>query len=67
MAVPIVVHPAPPDGGRRVTAHGRSLGVAYGMVDLIEFLRQTGLDIATIDLHDDELIEWRGGGPEVWE
>lgn len=66
MSAPIVVHPPAPSGGRRVTARGESLGTAYGMVDVIEFLRRAGLDVATVSLKDDELIEWRGGGPEVW-
>lgn len=67
MRAPVIVHPPAPEGGRRVTARGALLGVAYGRVDLIEFLRRAGLDLATIDLHDEELIDWQGGGPEVWE
>ncbi|MFG3253348.1 hypothetical protein [Streptomyces sp. NPDC048172] len=66
MGAPIVVYPPAPAGGRRVAAHGETLGTAYGMVDVIEFLRRAGLDIATISLYDEELIEWRGGSPEVW-
>ncbi|NLU67025.1 hypothetical protein [Streptomyces sp. HNM0574] len=67
MSAPVVVHPPVPEGGRRVTARGEFLGTAYGMVDLIEFLRRAGLDLATIDLHDKDLIDWQGGGPETWE
>lgn len=66
MTAPIVVHPPGPDGGRRVTSRGNTLGHAYGMVDVIEFLRRVGLDVATIDLHDETLIDWREGGPESW-
>ncbi|MGW8377007.1 hypothetical protein [Streptomyces sp. ODS28] len=66
MTAPIVVHPPSAEGRRRVTSHGNTLGHAEGMVDVIEFLRRVGLDVATIDLHDEELIEWRGGGPEFW-
>ncbi len=59
---------APPSrsGGRRVRADGEILGVAYGVPDLLEFCRRAGLDPDDIDLYDRALIEWRGGGPEVW-
>ena len=62
----VVVHPPAPEGGRHVTAHGESLGTAYGLTDLIEFLRRAGLDIATVDLYDDEVIDWRGGNHAIW-
>ena len=62
----IVVHPPAPTGGRRVSAHGETLGTAYGLVDLIEYLSRAGLDIATIDLDDETVIEWQGAGREVW-
>jgi hypothetical protein len=62
---PIVVYPPTPSGGRRVRADGQILGVAYRPADLVEFLRRAGLD--DVDLGDETLIEWRGGGPEVWE
>ncbi len=45
---------------------GNILGVAYGLMDLLEFLRRAGLDVEGIDLEDTELITWRGGGPDVW-
>lgn len=62
----IVVHPVSPTGGRRVRADGEILGLAYSQADLIEFLRRAGLDPDDVDLTDRELIEWRGGGPDVW-
>ncbi|NSC20991.1 hypothetical protein FM076_07110 [Streptomyces albus subsp. chlorinus] len=62
----IVVHPPSPEGGRRVTSHGETLGTAYGLTDLIEYLGRTGLDVATIDLYDDAIIDWRGGNHLVW-
>lgn len=62
----IVVQPPSPGGGRRVRVDGTILGVAYGLADLLEFLRRAGLDVDDIDLEDTELITWRGGGPEVW-
>ncbi|GGO51897.1 hypothetical protein GCM10012287_34980 [Streptomyces daqingensis] len=66
MAAPIVVHPPSPSGGRRVTADGRILGLAHDTRDLAEFLRRAGMDVGSVRLDDPELIEWRGGGPEVW-
>lgn len=64
---PVVVYPPAPGGGRRVRADGAILGVAYRPTDLREFLRRAGLDPEAVDLADPALIEWRGGGPEVWE
>ncbi|MEV7420391.1 hypothetical protein [Streptomyces sp. NPDC089919] len=62
-----VIAPRPePDGRRRVRCDGRSLGRAAGVRDLLEFLRRIGLDAGSIDLADSALIDWRGGGPEVW-
>ncbi|MFG2225359.1 hypothetical protein [Streptomyces sp. NPDC048644] len=63
---PVVVHPLSPTGGRRVTIRGAIVGLAYGVPDLLEFLRRAGLDPDTVRLDDPALIEWRGGGPDVW-
>ncbi|MFJ1992998.1 hypothetical protein [Streptomyces asiaticus] len=62
---PVVVYPPSEGGGRLVRANGEILGTAYGPSDLLEFLRRTGLDPDEVDLSG-PLIEWRGGGPEVW-
>ncbi|MGW2511287.1 hypothetical protein ACWC0A_18010 [Streptomyces scopuliridis] len=64
---PVVVHPPSPTGGRRVTIRGVIAGLASGPPDLLEFLRRAGLDPDAVDLADPVLIEWRGGGPDVWE
>lgn len=62
---PVVVHPPSPSGGRRVTIRGEIVGLAHGLADLREFLRRAGApEDAALD--DPELIEWRGGGPDVW-
>lgn len=61
----IVVHPPAPTGGRRVHGDTDILGVAYGVVDLLEFLRRVGLDPEEVGLRD-PLIRWVGGGPDVW-
>lgn len=63
---PVVVHPPSPSGGRRVTIRGQIAGLAYGVPDLLEFLRRAGLDPDEVRLDDAGLIEWRGGGPDVW-
>ncbi|MFH9248213.1 hypothetical protein ACH4LK_22630 [Streptomyces lydicus] len=62
----VVVHPPSPTGGRRVTVGAEILGIAYGPRDLAEFLRRAGLDEDVIDADDGRLVEWRGGGPDVW-
>ncbi|MFD8279717.1 hypothetical protein ACFV47_11040 [Streptomyces solisilvae] len=47
--------------------NGTILGVAYGPSDLREFMRRAGLEDADgMDLDRSPLIEWRGGGPDVW-
>lgn len=66
MTPPIVVHPPTASGGRRVTAHAQILGLAHSQDEVVEFLRRAGLTPEQIDLRDPALIEWRGGGPEVW-
>jgi hypothetical protein len=62
----VVVHPLSPDGGRRVTIRDESVGTAYNLFDLLEFLRRAELPEVDTAIDDPELIEWRGGGPEVW-
>ncbi|WDT58505.1 hypothetical protein [Streptomyces sp. G7(2002)] len=43
------------------------LGVAYGPADVVDILRQAGNEDSVITLDDRKLIEWQGGGPEVWD
>lgn len=62
----MIVHPLSPDGGRRVTIRGEPVGTAYDLFDLLEFLRRAELPEADTAIDDPDLIEWRGGGPEVW-
>lgn len=67
-AQPIVIYPPAEDGGRRIRIDDQFVGMAYGLLDIVEFLRLAGLD----DVDDDwvrttGLIEWRGGGPDAWE
>lgn len=56
----VVVYPPDETGGRRVRVDGEILGRAYGMADLVEFLRRAGW------VEEAPPIEWRGGGPDTW-
>jgi hypothetical protein len=67
-AQPIVIYRPAVDGGRRVRVGDQFRGMAYGLLDIIEFLRGAGLeDVDEVWVRQSELIEWRGGGPEKWE
>ncbi|WP_326768623.1 hypothetical protein OG978_32530 [Streptomyces sp. NBC_01591] len=66
-ALRVIVSPPSPTGGRRVRVDGQILGLAYGLGDLVEFLRRAGLEgLDEEDVARSELVEWRGGGPDVW-
>ncbi|MFF1498682.1 hypothetical protein ACFVZR_02090 [Streptomyces sp. NPDC058316] len=66
-ALPVIVDPPLPTGGRRVRVDGEILGLAYDLRDVAEFLRRAGLDdIDETDVETSTLIDWRGGGPDVW-
>lgn len=62
----MIVMPPSPSGGRRVRIDGEILGVAYNLRDFLEFVRRVGLDPDMVNVVDEDLIEWRGGGPDVW-
>lgn len=62
---PVVVHPYR-GGGRSVTISRELVGIATSLTDVDEFLRRAGLDPDEVALDDPTLIEWRGGGPDVW-
>ncbi|MCF1592192.1 hypothetical protein [Streptomyces muensis] len=67
-AQPVVVYPPAVDGGRRVRVDDQFLGMAYGLLDVAEFLRRAGIEGADPDyVRQTGLIEWRGGGPDVWD
>ncbi|MFJ4009437.1 hypothetical protein [Streptomyces sp. NPDC090026] len=66
-AHPVIVYPPSPTGGRRVRVVGEILGLAFNLADVVEFLRRAGLDtIDETDVTMSTLVEWRGGGPDVW-
>lgn len=67
-ARPVVVYPPDEDGGRRVRVRGEIAGRAFNLRDLVEFLRRAGIeDVDEVWVRRSGLIEWRGGGFEVWE
>ncbi|MGW5931574.1 hypothetical protein ACWF2L_35850 [Streptomyces anulatus] len=67
MALRVVVSPPSPSGGRRVRVDGTILGLAYGLADLVEFLRRAGLEgVDEVEVARSPIVEWRGGGPDVW-
>lgn len=60
-------YPPGSDGGRRVRVDDRFVGLAYGVIDVVEFLRRAGLDdVDDVWVEQSALIEWRGVGPEEW-
>jgi hypothetical protein len=63
----MVVHPPLGTGGRRVTARGESLGVAFSDEDLLEFLGRAGLPDAEDLLDDPAWVKWRGGQAHSYE
>ncbi|MER6978290.1 hypothetical protein [Streptomyces carpinensis] len=68
MAAQVVIYPPTMAGGRCVRVDGQILGTAYRLMDVAEFLRRAGIEDAdAVYLGGSQLIEWRGGGPEVWE
>ena len=60
----LVVGPPSPSGGRRVRVGSEILGIAHRPEDVAEFARRAGLEDVELS---DRLIEWRGGGPDVWD
>ncbi|GAA2279600.1 MULTISPECIES: hypothetical protein [Kitasatospora] len=65
----MIVRPVGDDGSgepaRRVDVDGSPVGHAHSASDVTEFMRRADLDAALID--DPGIVEWQGGGPDVWE
>ncbi|MGW4516431.1 hypothetical protein ACWEO4_31590 [Streptomyces sp. NPDC004393] len=63
----VIVFPPGEGGGRRIHVGSETLGTAYSLHDLSVFLERAGLEgLDVVDLVNSPLIEWHGGGPEVW-
>ncbi|MCX5396732.1 hypothetical protein OG599_09635 [Streptomyces sp. NBC_01335] len=65
---PVIVFPPSSNGARRVTVHGRIVGLAHGRGEVAALLRTAGLvpDGEGADLDQPDLIEWRGGDLDTW-
>ena len=64
----VIVYPPDEDGGRRVRVDGTILGRAFRLRDIAAFLQTAGLqDMDDLDVVRADWIEWRGGGPDIWE
>ena len=64
---PVIVYPPDEQGGRRVRVDGTILGRAYSVRDIAAFMQEAGLqEFDEMDVVRSLLIQWRGGGPEVW-
>lgn len=63
----VVIYPPAVDGGRRVRIGRHFVGIAYGLIDVVAFVQEAGLQgWDEMDVVRSELIEWRGGGPDSW-
>lgn len=63
----VTVYPPTEDGGRRVRIGEQFVGIAYGVTDIAAFVQEAGLQgWDEMDVVRSALIEWRGGGPDVW-
>ncbi|MDT0387850.1 hypothetical protein [Streptomyces dubilierae] len=66
-ATPVVIYPPDEDGGRRVRIDGAIRGRAFSVQDVARFMQDAGLqEFDEMDVVRSGLIEWRGGGPDVW-
>ncbi len=66
MPPPVIVHTAHEDGGRYVTVRGKQLGLARSVSEVIDLLCAVGIDLDGEEIATPALIEWRGGGPDLW-
>ncbi|MET7390670.1 hypothetical protein ACFYPT_37795 [Streptomyces sp. NPDC005529] len=65
--VSVVVYPPDEEGARDVRADGVALGRALNVHDIAALLEAAGLrGLDEADVARSTLIEWLGGGPEVW-
>ena len=63
----MIVYPPDEEGGRMVRVDGHIFGRAFNLWDVLQFLRRSGLpELNNINVVASDLIEWRGGGPELW-
>jgi len=64
---PVIVYPPDEQGGRRVRSDGTILGSAYSVQDIARSMQEAGPhEFDEMDVVRSALIEWRGGGQDVW-
>ena len=64
----VIVYPPDEQGGRRVRVDGEILGRAFSLRAVAALFQTAGLQgIDDLDVARAEWIDWRGGGPDVWE
>ncbi len=49
-----------------MTILGEPVGVARSLRDVEDVFRRAGLNPDAMAVDDPDLVEWRGGGPDVW-
>ncbi|MFC8963868.1 hypothetical protein [Streptomyces sp. NPDC057094] len=63
----VIVYPPTKLEGRQVWVDGEPAGTPQSLRALTELLRRAGWEgLDEVDVADLPLIEWYGGGPEVW-
>ncbi|MET7391389.1 hypothetical protein ACFYPT_40600 [Streptomyces sp. NPDC005529] len=66
MPLSVIVYPPDEHGARHIRADGEILGRAYSVQDLVVVLEAAGLGFDESEIIRSTLIEWLGGGPDVW-
>ncbi|GGN80243.1 hypothetical protein GCM10011579_065630 [Streptomyces albiflavescens] len=63
----VIVYPPVKEGGRQVRIDGEIVGVACSLTNLAEMMRHAGWEgVDQLDVANSPVVEWHGGGPEVW-
>ncbi|MFJ9538315.1 hypothetical protein ACIRPX_13735 [Streptomyces sp. NPDC101225] len=63
----MVVHRPLLTGGRQVSVRGEGVVVARSLADVLAVVRRIGILLEYEDAGGTALIEWRGGGADVWD
>ncbi|MER7983312.1 hypothetical protein [Streptomyces sp. NPDC095817] len=63
----VIIHPPKQRAGRGVWVDGRLVGQARSLGELTTLLNKSGWPgLDEVDVAESPIIEWHGGGPEVW-
>lgn len=63
----VIVRPPAPRVGREVWVDGKLSGRACSLGELTRLLNRLGWPgLDEVDVAESPVIEWHGGGPEVW-